>query len=274
MILKRQDLIGENGSALKEEALATLASQEKGQQLRSQNIRSTSYFEKHWQDNPAPAQPTAAPVNAPTNAAPQPLQNQAFPGVQMPMPQQQPQQQNFAPSPVIQQNPANAQSPAPQQRLETRAAQQGQGRRLVVGPDISLNGEITSCDILVVEGQVQAVLKDCKQMEIAVSGYFKGNAELQDAAIHGLFEGNLVVHGDLYVSPSGKIRGSLRYNSMQVEKGGEISGEIESINAPGPRAAQATAPTGNARGTPRSANAQGASNPSNYNYGTQGTGSF
>ncbi len=271
MILKRQDLIGENGSALKEEALATLASQEKGQQLRSQNIRSTSYFEKHWQDNPAPA--PAQPVPATANAAPQPMQNQAFPGVQMPMAQQQAQQQNFAPTPVIQQTPANM-TAQPQQRLETRAAQQGQGRRLVVGPDISLNGEITSCDILVVEGQVQAVLKDCKQMEIAPSGYFKGNAELQDAAIHGLFEGNLVVHGDLYVSPSGKIRGSLRYNSMQVEKGGEISGEIESINAPGPRTAQATAPAGGTRGTPRGANAQGAPSPSNYNYGAQGTGSF
>ncbi len=39
-------------------------------------------------------------------------------------------------------------------------------KKLIVGRDISLNGEIRTCDTLVVEGRVEAVLQDCKNIEI------------------------------------------------------------------------------------------------------------
>src|ERR1051325_708616 len=49
-------------------------------------------------------------------------------------------------------------------------------RTMVVGRGISLSGDIKSCNRLVVEGSLEAKLHDCRQMEIAETGYFKGTA--------------------------------------------------------------------------------------------------
>ncbi|MGH6947396.1 MAG: bactofilin family protein, partial [Kiloniellales bacterium] len=60
-------------------------------------------------------------------------------------------------------------------RVDARPAL-GETRRLVVGRDISLAGEIRSAERLVVEGRVAANLIDCSALEIAAGGLFHGSA--------------------------------------------------------------------------------------------------
>ncbi len=71
------------------------------------------------------------------------------------------------------------------------ASPQEEGRRLVVGRDITLNGDIASCDHLVVEGTVHAQSFWARRMDILESGFFAGTAEVQDGVIAGRFEGKL-----------------------------------------------------------------------------------
>ena len=104
-------------------------------------------------------------------------------------------------------------------------------KTLIVGRDISLNGEITSCDRLVVEGKVEAALSDCQTIDIAESGLFKGAAEIQDADIRGRFEGKLTVRGRLLIRSAGKVSGEIRYGQLEIECGGQITGHIESTAA-------------------------------------------
>ncbi|MDX9861833.1 MAG: polymer-forming cytoskeletal protein, partial [Rhodospirillales bacterium] len=82
--------------------------------------------------------------------------------------------------------------PAPAARRFDRARPADDSKKLTVGRDIRLRGEITSCDKLVVEGQVEAELADARAIEVAPTGYFKGNAEVEEADISGLYEGELV----------------------------------------------------------------------------------
>jgi len=42
-------------------------------------------------------------------------------------------------------------------------------RKLTVGREIALSGEIASCDTLVVEGSVEANLQNCRDVDIAES---------------------------------------------------------------------------------------------------------
>jgi cytoskeletal protein CcmA (bactofilin family) len=106
------------------------------------------------------------------------------------------------------------------------------GKQLIVGRDIELNGEIATCDKLVVEGSVQAKLANSKVVEVAESGTFKGEAEIDDAVIAGRFEGTLTVRGLLSVTGSGRVSGNIRYGRLAVETGGEITGNIEKIGEP------------------------------------------
>lgn len=104
----------------------------------------------------------------------------------------------------------------------------GKSRRvLTVGNDILLKGEIATCDRLVIEGKVDATLNDVHTVEIAETGSFKGSAQIEDAEISGLFEGDLVVRGRLVIYGTGRVRGKISYGEIEIERGGEISGEIK-----------------------------------------------
>ncbi len=102
------------------------------------------------------------------------------------------------------------------------------GRRvLTVGNDILLKGEIATCDRLVIEGKVDATLNDVHTVEIAETGSFKGSAHIEDAEISGLFEGDLVVRNRLVIYATGKVRGKITYGEIEIERGGELTGEIK-----------------------------------------------
>lgn len=102
-------------------------------------------------------------------------------------------------------------------------------RVLTVGNDILLKGEIATCDRLVIEGAVDAKLSDVHTVEIAQCGSFRGSAEIEDAEISGLFEGDLVVRNRLIIYSTGKVRGKITYGEIEIERGGEMTGEIKMI---------------------------------------------
>lgn len=104
-----------------------------------------------------------------------------------------------------------------------------EGRRLVVGREISLSGEIKACDTLIVEGEVEANLKDCMVLQIGASGLYKGIAVVDQADVSGHFDGELTVQSRLILRASGRISGKLRYADLEIERGGKVSGTLEEI---------------------------------------------
>jgi cytoskeletal protein CcmA (bactofilin family) len=107
-------------------------------------------------------------------------------------------------------------------------------RKLTVGREITLSGEITSCDKLIIEGSVEANLNNCRDVEIAESGLFKGSASIEEAEIQGRFEGNLVVRKRLLIKASGRVSGTIRYGQLEVECGGQLSGDVQAQPASEP----------------------------------------
>ncbi len=128
--------------------------------------------------------------------------------------------------------------PGVSRRIEHGRPGESESRKLTVGRDICLAGEITSCDKLVVEGRVEVHLSDARVIEIAPSGFFKGSAEVELADVSGRFDGELIARDKLIVRNGGRIKGSIRYGSIVIESGGEISGDMRTLEADDPAAAQ------------------------------------
>ena len=105
-------------------------------------------------------------------------------------------------------------------------------RKLIVGRDISLCGDISACDMLVVEGMVEATLRDGRLMEITETGFFKGNVEVDEADLAGRFEGTMLVRGRMRIRSTGRISGTIRYGELEVEAGGQVMGDIQ-VATPG-----------------------------------------
>ncbi|MBU1692045.1 MAG: polymer-forming cytoskeletal protein [Gammaproteobacteria bacterium] len=116
-------------------------------------------------------------------------------------------------------------NPAPPKKTAPRE----EGNKLIVGPNIKLKGtEITDCEILVVEGRVEASMNS-RDIRIAEGGVFSGKAEIDVAEIRGLFEGELTARKQLVIYASGKVTGKIRYGALTIEEGGVISGEVAAI---------------------------------------------
>jgi cytoskeletal protein CcmA (bactofilin family) len=104
------------------------------------------------------------------------------------------------------------------------------GKCLIVGDGIRLSGEISSCDRLVVQGEVEVTLNDTRALEIAKSGRFTGGCEVEEADISGTYEGDLTVRKHLCVRGTGKLTGTVRYSQLELERGGQIAGNISVIS--------------------------------------------
>jgi cytoskeletal protein CcmA (bactofilin family) len=100
-------------------------------------------------------------------------------------------------------------------------------KRLTVGRGITLSGEIRACDLLIVEGQVEATLSESRAVEISASGVFKGIADIESAEVSGLIEGELVVRNTLVIHSTGRVLGKISYGRIEIARGGIISGQID-----------------------------------------------
>lgn len=114
----------------------------------------------------------------------------------------------------------------PSQQPQSLTVHHDARRKLTVGGDITLTGEIASCDHLVVEGTVEAELHGGRRLDISPTGLFRGTVEIQEMDIAGTFEGNLIVFGKLVVRGTGRVVGNIQYGELEVHCGGIMDGSI------------------------------------------------
>jgi len=136
-----------------------------------------------------------------------------------------------APQPAPERPQAAAPAPA---ETAVRTDHDGQGKRLIVGQGISLSGEITACDRLVVEGSVQVTLNETRAIEITETGRFTdGKAEVEEAEISGHYEGELTVRNRLFIRSTGQVKGTVRYGEIEIERGGQLTGTVSMLDETG-----------------------------------------
>jgi cytoskeletal protein CcmA (bactofilin family) len=102
-------------------------------------------------------------------------------------------------------------------------------RTLVVGRGISVQGTVQDAERLVVEGTVEASMIHATELSVAPGGMFKGEVEVEDAEIAGTINGTLTARGNLMIRSTGRVLGTARCRRLQVEEGGQISGQMEML---------------------------------------------
>ena len=65
-------------------------------------------------------------------------------------------------------------------------------------------------------------------------GLFKGSATIEEIEVNGRFEGNLVVRNRLLIRATGRVSSSIRYGQIEIECGGQITGDIQAQSADEP----------------------------------------
>ena len=130
------------------------------------------------------------------------------------------------PMPPVSEDPA----PAPAVANAAQPAAESGGSKLFIGVNIKLKGvEISDCDVLVIEGQVEATVNS-KVMQIDQPGTLTGTALIDVAEIRGEFSGELTARTRLVVHGTGRVSGTIRYGKLIVEEGGELTGDVRRLD--------------------------------------------
>jgi cytoskeletal protein CcmA (bactofilin family) len=109
------------------------------------------------------------------------------------------------------------------------ASEPGERRTLVVGRGITLHGTINDAERLVVEGTVEASTIRAAELSVIHGGVFKGEIEVEEAEIAGTIDGVITARTSLIVRASGSVMGRARCRRLQVEDGGQLSGQVEML---------------------------------------------
>ena len=126
--------------------------------------------------------------------------------------------------------PAPAARPsAPNAGRPTGRAEAGEKRVLQLGKGISIQGSVTEAERIVIEGTMESQLLQCQELAISHSGVFKGEAQVEDADIAGVFDGTLNATGSLIIRATGRVLGVARARRLSVEDGGQLTGRMEMI---------------------------------------------
>jgi cytoskeletal protein CcmA (bactofilin family) len=104
-----------------------------------------------------------------------------------------------------------------------------EGRRLLVGRQVRIAGEISGCAHLTVEGAVDAKLDGVRDIEMATTGVLKGTADVDTAVVAGVVEGTMTVRTHLDITASGVVRGQISYRALTIATGGRITGTISDL---------------------------------------------
>jgi len=120
----------------------------------------------------------------------------------------------------------------PDPGMPTPRAEAGEVRTLVVGRGITMQGTVQNAERLVVEGTFEANSLHANQLLVASGGLLTGVAEVDEAEIAGTLDGTLTARNMLLIRSSGRILGTARCRRLQVDEGGEITGQMEMTTRP------------------------------------------
>ena len=121
--------------------------------------------------------------------------------------------------------------PEPVRRIAPGA--DSEGKLLTVPRAIALSGRIEGCEKLIVEGSVQTDLEGCRELEVARTGTFRGNVDVEIANIAGTVEGSVIAHNILIVRAGGTVKGDAAYGEIEIERGATVSGGMRPLSEEG-----------------------------------------
>ncbi|MFO1120343.1 MAG: polymer-forming cytoskeletal protein [Rhodospirillales bacterium] len=103
---------------------------------------------------------------------------------------------------------------------------------LLIGKQVKLKGEVPACEKVLVEGEAELQLSGCRSLQVGTLGVFRGRAEVAEADIAGLFEGEIVARERLAVRSTARMSGKISYGQIVIEAGGRVSGEMIGLQPP------------------------------------------
>lgn len=99
----------------------------------------------------------------------------------------------------------------------------------VTGNGAKLEGKLDIADSIEIECEIGGELKVGGKLVIGERGSVRADVETVDAIIHGMYEGNMTATGSVEITPTGRVEGNLKTNSLVISRGGFFNGNVAKL---------------------------------------------
>jgi cytoskeletal protein CcmA (bactofilin family) len=106
----------------------------------------------------------------------------------------------------------------------SRPAKAGAAGLSLIGPEMTISGDVRSEGALHVEGRIEGRVQ-CRQLCQSESGVITGDIHAEEARIGGLAEGG-VNAGIVAIEASGRVAGDVAYDTISIAAGAEVEGRL------------------------------------------------
>lgn len=111
-------------------------------------------------------------------------------------------------------------------KSERRMLDRGGGIATLLGEGSSFNGDFTGRGSFIVSGEV---VGDCDidgTLTLARSGHWRGNIRARAIIIAGKVDGEVIAEGQLELSPTARVSGSVTGSEIAIAEGAVIDGGV------------------------------------------------
>ncbi len=99
----------------------------------------------------------------------------------------------------------------------------------VTGNSAKLEGKFEIADSIEIQCEVGGELSIGGKFVIGERGTVRADVQTVDAVIHGEYEGNLTATGSVEITPTGRVEGNLKTNSLVISRGGLFNGNVAKL---------------------------------------------
>jgi cytoskeletal protein CcmA (bactofilin family) len=99
----------------------------------------------------------------------------------------------------------------------------------VIGPSMSIKGEIRAREELVVEGEVEGTLESQSQITVGANGKVKSNIKARDVVIYGSVRGNVEVAEKIAIRDQGSLVGNIKAAGISIDDGAYFKGSVDIV---------------------------------------------
>lgn len=99
----------------------------------------------------------------------------------------------------------------------------------VIGPSMSIKGEIRAREELLVDGEVEGLVESQSLLTVGPSGKVRGNIKAREVAIFGSVHGNVDVTEKIAIREQGSLIGDIKSAGICIDDGAYFKGSIDIV---------------------------------------------
>ena len=130
--------------------------------------------------------------------------------------------------------PVRTPAPAPIAPAAPAATMGGPRQSAVIGPSMTIKGEIHAREELLVDGEVEGLLESQSLLTVGPNGKVLGNIKAREVAIFGSVRGNVEVTEKIAIREQGSLIGDIKCAGISIDDGAYFKGSID-IMRPEPK---------------------------------------